>query len=528
MPPGLPAPSTRRIPSHWHCCRSCIRQHTEVWPVINPIRMSSFDLLPGSDGQDLLSIHQFESMATPNQGQAHEHTGSSSFVTPLATSPFSPSNSLVGGHAQGVRNTHRQYHTSTPEPVLHGQRRYHPRQYQNTSPFLPIAGSLHQFDGTASMHSLAHDPDPFHGAQHGSFDIPTRRDRAFSSSPLRVNQASALHELSSFPVDPTTPRASNMQHTMHGNTERGRRDEEAFLHYPTSNVGLGAARTQSRTHRYRHEQDRWHSAMMALDGDNPAHMSGTVPPAAFGSSNVGNPSGDWHGTPQATARFDGSDPMLFDERSLLPSSEYYPRVAPRRPQFRPRPSMPTPALHEHHGSRHPSTSAHDFLRGRTNRTSDDITHAVDEDPDHAGQDNYRLYQQTARQIPLMTSPVITGSTLDIHNGHRGQHEAYGFTADGTYHPHWVVPDITMSEAPASRGNHVQEHAAGNANLHLDNTDRGRSATTPQPSQKGSGRKGRTLKPLSNYKKEERAYKRRSGTVCADCRRKKVTVSNWSS
>ena len=464
-------------------------------------------------------------MPTPIQGQAHEHTGSSSFVRPLATSPFSPSNSLVGGHAQGVSNTYRQYHTPIPEPVLHGQRRYHSRQYQNTSPFLPIAGSLYQFDGTVSMHSPAHDPDPFHGAQHGSFDIPTRGDRAYSSSPLRVNQASALHESSSVPVDPSTSHASNMQHTIHRNTERGRRHEEAFLHYPTNNIGLGAARTQPRYHHYRHEQDRWHSAMMALDGDNPAHISDTAPLAAFGSSNTGNPSEQWRGNPQATTRIDGSDPMLFDERSLLPSSEHYPRVAPRRPRFRPRPSIPSPAFHEHHESRHPSTSAHDFLHRRRNRTSNSMTYAVDENPDHAGQDSYRAYQQTARQSPLMTGPVITRSTLDIHNGNRGHPEAYGFTADGTYDPHWVVPDITMSEAPASRETHVQEHAAGNANLHVDNTDRRQSATTPQPSQKGSERKGRTLKPLSKYKKDERAYKRRSGTVCATCRRRKVTVSN---
>ena len=486
--------------------------------------MGSYNLHSDPEGQDLLSHDQFANMPLPNQDQAQGSTGSSSFVAPLATRSFLPSDSPVGGPIRAEWNPHRQYHTLTPEPVFRGQQRYHPRRIQNNCPSSPITGSVHQYDGTASVHSPAHYPAPFNDTQHGSFDMPTRWGRAFGSSQLRANQASAMHGLSNFPVDRTPPRVSNMQDPMHGIIGRDRRGEEAFLPHQAGDVGVGAAHTHLTTHPYGHEHDRWHSAMMASHGDDPAHMSNTAPRAPFGSSNAGNSSAEWHGTPLATTRNDRLDPMIFDERILLPSSERYPRMGPRRPQIQPRRSMPSPAFHQHHGSRHPSTSAHDFLHGRTNRTSNNMTYAVDGNPHYAGQDNYRAYQQTARQPPLMTSPVITGSTLDIHNVHRGQHEAYGFTADGTYHPHWVVPDITMSEAPAS-GGILQEYAAGNSNLDPDNTDRMRSASTPQPSQKGSERKGRTLKPLSKYKKEERAYKRRSGTVCATCRRRKVTVSN---
>ena len=485
--------------------------------------MSPFNRLSDPNDHDLLANNRFVSMPLPSQDQSQEPTGSSSFVAPPATTSFLPSDSAVGGHAQGERNIYRQYHISAPGPAFHGQQRHHPRHHQTLSPPLPITGSVQRYDVTAPILSPAHYLGHFNDTQYGAFDMPTHTDRAFSSSSLRVNQASARREVNRFPVDPTTPRVGNMQHTMHGNVERDRRDEEASLQHPTINVGLGTAHTHSTTHHYGHEQDDWHSCMMVLDGHNPTHMSGTAPPTAFGSLVAGDVSREWYGTPPAATRIDGSDPMLFDESVPIPIWEHYPRTDSRRPQIRPRRSAPTPAIH---GSRHPSTSAYDLIRGQTDWTSDGMTYALSGDPPYTGQDNYRIHQQTARQPPLIRNSFLTVPTLNLHDGDRVQDADYGSTAGGTYSPQGVFPNVTASQAPVLSGTLVGERAAGNLDPNLGNTNRRRSATTPRSPKKDSQRKGRTLRPLSNYAKEERAYKRRSGTVCDSCRSRKIKVSTF--
>lgn len=410
--------------------------------------MSSFNRLPDPNGHDLLSNDQSVNMPLPNQDQSQESTGSSSFVAPPATRSLLPSDSPVGGHAQGERNIHRQYPTPTLGPAFYEQQPYRPRHHRNVSPSFPITGSLHQYDGTASIHSPACYPAPFKDTQHGSFDMSTR--------PLRANQASAMHRLSNFPVDRTPPRVSNMQDPMHVDIGRDRRGEEAFLPHQTGDVGVGAAHTYLTTHPYGHEHDRWHSAMMAMHGDDPAQMSNTAPRAPFGSSNAQN--------------------------------------------------------------------THDFLHGQMNRTSNEMAYALAGNPEYAGQNDYQPYQQTARQPPLMTSPAFTGPTLSVHGANRSQHAGYGSTADGTYHPQRVVPNISVSQAPTSSDTLVEKRAPWISDLYPGNTNRRLSATTPQSSKKGSPRKNRKLRPQSEKQRKERAYKRRR--VCGSCRHKKTKVSSY--
>lgn len=526
--------------------RSCIRAPLRSWRFTIPSRISFFNSPLDPEGEDLLSNNQFASMATPNQGRAHETMGSPSFMPLSATSPFLPSTSPVGGHAQGEWNMHSQHHSSSPVLVFDRQRQHDLRTLENTSPSLLLRGSLHQSGRTASNDSPVYYPGPFSHTQHGSFHTPfhtpTRQGRALSSSQFQVDEAFAMPGLSSFPVDPTIRRMSGMQYPVHGNIENSRREKEAFLHTLTGNANVGMR------HPYGHEQDYWQSATIGTDNGNPAHMGGTAHPAAFCSLNTGNPSGEWHGTPGVTTRTDVSDPFSNDDRSLLPRFEHYPPMDLGRPQVQRRQSVASSGLYEKNGRCHPPTSVHNFSHFRTEQPSDVSTHTVDGNPGRVGRDSYvpayPAYQYTVRQPPSMTSSFFTGPTLDIPHGNGDQHEAYGVTAAATYHPQWGVPDITITQAQASRADVVNDpHAVGRANLGPGNTNRRRSATSSQPSTrgrprserksratsaqpstKGRPRKGRTLNPLSPYKKEERSYKRKTG-VCASCRLKKTFVSS---